>query len=191
MSIQNTIQWIKNESGFYTVEGYDFDIAKAGKGWVLTSGDESADHKTLKSAKAHAAEWITHYETPDDETELEDEEEPEEEYSSRMAKALAKARGSYTKSKASSGKSSLHNGDTLATMLAGCEPDEVAMLADLVCEAPMGTHYEKYSHLNQGQIRMNSGNKIRGRIKRGEILEQTVIDVAKANLATLMTEASE
>ena len=120
----------------------------------------------------------------DDETHLEDDEEPE--HSSKMASALAKARPHYTKSKASSGKSSLHNGDSLATMLAGCEPDEVAMLADLVCEEAVGTHYTKYSHLNQGQIRMNSGNKIRGRIKREEILESTVIEVAKANLATLM-----
>jgi len=115
-----------------------------------------------------------------------DESEQPKEYSSRMAKALAEARGGYTKAKASSGKSSLHNGDELATLLAGCEPDEVAYLADLVCEAPMGTHQAKYGHLNQGQIRMNSGNKIRGRIKRGEILPSTVIEVAKANLSTLI-----
>ena len=104
---------------------------------------------------------------------------------SRMAQALNKARGAYTKSKASSGKSSLHNGDDLATLLAGCEPEEVAQLADLVCESAAGTHYSKYSHLNQGQIRMNSGNKIRGRIKREETTTKAVIEVAKANLATL------
>ncbi len=115
-----------------------------------------------------------------------EDDEQEQEYSSRMAKALAEARGGYTKSKASSGKASLHNGDSLATMLAGCEPEEVAHLADLVCEEPAGTHMTKYGHLNQGQIRMNSGNKIRGRIKREEILESTVIEVAKANLPTLM-----
>jgi len=175
----NAIKWI-NESGKHTVDGYDFDIMKAGKGWILTSGDEAADHKTLKSAKAQAAEWISHFESQKSE-----DEEPEQEFSIRMAKALANARGAYTKSVASSGKASLHNGDTLATLLAGCEPEEVALLADLVCESPAGTHAAKYAKLNQGQVRMNSGNKIRGRIKREEILESTVIDLAKSNLDTL------
>lgn len=111
--------------------------------------------------------------------------EDEDDTRSSMAKALDKARGAYTKSVASSGKKSLHNGDELATLLAGCEPEEVCQLADIVCEVAAGTHYVKYKHLNQGQIRMNAGNKVRGRIKRGEILPSTVIDLAKANLETL------
>lgn len=117
--------------------------------------------------------------------ELLDEDEDEDDARSPMARALDKARGAYTKSVASSGKKSLHNGDELATLLAGCEPEEVCQLADIVCEVAAGTHLAKYKHLNQGQIRMNAGNKVRGRIKRGEILPSTVIDLAKTSLETL------
>lgn len=116
---------------------------------------------------------------------LESDDDAEDETGSKMAKALNKARGAYTKSVASSGKKSLHNGDPIATLLAGCEPIEVCQLADLVCEEPIGTHDAKYSHLNQGQQRMNAGNKIRGRIKRNEILAETVIGLANGNLPTL------
>lgn len=132
------------------------------------------------NALADELEW----QCDDEEADFNEDDEPEDS-SSAMAKALAKARGAYTKCKASSGKTSLHNGDTLATLLAGCEPEEVCQLADLVCEDASGTHSAKYAHLNQGQQRMNAGNKIRGRIKREEITEAKVIELAKANLGTL------
>jgi hypothetical protein len=84
----------------------------------------------------------------------------------RMAQALKGARVNYRVTVTASGGRSADCGDGIARGLQGFTGREVADLADLVCGQPTGTHFRKYSHLNNGQIRMNSGNKIRGQYKK-------------------------
>jgi hypothetical protein len=86
--------------------------------------------------------------------------------SNRMAQALAAARKSYRPTITASGGKSADCGDGIAHGLEGRTPEETADLADIVCGTTAGFHNNKYGHLNPGQIRMNSGNKIRGQYKK-------------------------
>ena len=85
-----------------------------------------------------------------------------------MARTLRNARVRYTKARRPSGTQSAHCGDAIAKELRDLEPQEVAELADKVTNQPAGTHMLKYGHLNNGQIRMNSGNRIRTAGKAAE-----------------------
>lgn len=84
----------------------------------------------------------------------------------KMAEALKKAREHYTKDKRPDGAATAHCGDAIAKELRDLEPMEVAALADRVLQQPAGTHEAKYERLNNGQIRMNSGNRIRSYWKK-------------------------
>lgn len=89
----------------------------------------------------------------------------------RMAEKLKKARARYEATVAYSGRLSSNTGDDLSIFLAGMTPEQVCEIADSACAedaTPMTlTHWDKYSHLNPGSIRMNAGNKIRSRVKAG------------------------
>ena len=98
-----------------------------------------------------------------------DEEEEELTAGQKMARTLAKARVRYVKSKTASGKATMNNGDQIALALQPFDHVQVAMTADLILGEEIGHHMNRYGHLNNGQIRMNSGNRIRGAVKRGDI----------------------
>lgn len=87
--------------------------------------------------------------------------EPDPTHASRMAEALRKARANYAKDKRPDGSATAHCGDAIAKELRDLEPQDVANLADKVLGQTPGFHFGKYQHLNNGQIRMNSGNRIR------------------------------
>jgi len=93
-----------------------------------------------------------------------------------MTDQLKEARTRYTVSKSSKGSTSAHNGDDLATLLAGCSPEDVCTTAEQLANLKAGELMKKYGHLNPGQVRMCSGNRIRALVKK-EIV--TVDDVAK------------
>ena len=93
-----------------------------------------------------------------------------------MSGQLARYRVGYKVSITASGSKSLSNGDEVATFLQMKTPEEVCRIADYVCDQPLGWHEAKYESLNPGQKRMNAGNKIRARVKKGEI----TIDEIKA-----------
>jgi len=93
----------------------------------------------------------------------------------RMASQLAAYRGGYTEAVSSSGNKSLHNGDEVARQLAGMSPRDVVELAEAVLGMEPGILWTKYRNLNPGQQRMNSGNRIRNAIKRGDIVASDVI----------------
>ena len=96
----------------------------------------------------------------------------------KMSTTLNRYRVNYQPSLAAGGRKSLNNGDDLASLLSGLEPKGVATLAEIVLGLAKGELVAKYEHLNPGQQRMNSGNRIRAAIKRGDI---TIKDVQKAN----------
>jgi len=93
-----------------------------------------------------------------------------------MTDQLKEARKRYTVSKSSKGSTSAHNGDDLATLLAGCSPEDVCATAEKLGELKSGELSKKYGHLNPGQVRMCSGNRIRAMVKKEAV---TVDDVAK------------
>lgn len=95
-----------------------------------------------------------------------------------MAKALSEARKTYRTVKKDK-KTTADCGDAVAVALSDLSPVEVANLADIICEAPAGHHAMAYSKLNPGQMRMNSGNKIRARynraVKEGDLVKVNLI----------------
>jgi len=93
-----------------------------------------------------------------------------------MTEQLTEARKRYTVSKSSKGSTSAHNGDDLATLLAGCSPEDVCATAEKLADLKVGELVKKYGHLNPGQMRMCSGNRIRAMVKKEAV---TVDDVAK------------
>jgi len=96
----------------------------------------------------------------------------------KMSATLRKHRVGYQATKAASGHASLDNGDAIAQILRGLQPDAVVKLAERVVQGyTEGELAERYAKLNQGQRRMNAGNLIRNAAKRGEL---KVADVKKA-----------
>jgi hypothetical protein len=86
-----------------------------------------------------------------------------------MAETLLKYRANYVPSIAYSGRKSLNNGDAIAQFLSGAEPAVVATQCETILGLEPGFLTERYLGLNPGQIRMNSGNRLRAAIKRGDI----------------------
>lgn len=72
----------------------------------------------------------------------------------------------YAKSRSASGSVSRHNGDVVASTLAGLTLDETVAIAVEVLDIAESDLRAKYEHLNVGQQRMNIGNRIRGAINK-------------------------
>ena len=130
--------------------------------------DEALDALSNPDAPVHDPEaneddeeYMSDMVDPDDELDGDGEEKAEH----PMAAALRKARVRYVKTKRPEGSASADCGDMLAKTLRDLEPEEVAAMADKVLGEASGTHLAKYLHLNNGQIRMNSGNRIRAYLK--------------------------
>jgi hypothetical protein len=153
-------------------------IETISKGWYVVELDEEIKNakgqmSTTVSARASSLQPLVEDEADDvdesDESDdVEEALEEAEEASSRMAEALRKARARYVKARRPSGAATAHNGDTIAKELLDYEPLEVAEIADRCLKLPKGTHAARYANLNNGQIRMNSGNRIRGAWKKAE-----------------------
>ena len=145
-------------------------------------------------------EWL-----PDDEEDLDDDEgdveealDEAEEHASKMAEALRKARVRYVKDRRPSGAATAHNGDLIAKELRDYDPLDVCRLADRCLEQPIGWHAARYEGLNNGQIRMNAGNKIRGAWKKAHSVAADHADypAAQATIARIsrllnLTEESD
>lgn len=110
---------------------------------------------------------------------LDDDEDEEESESSKMTRILAEHRKGYDKTTAHDGKPTFDNGDDLAHAMRQMHPVEAMQLANMVVQPfdPEFDAFLAYGHLNNGQKRMNSGNKIRGAIKREEVTVQEVGDL--------------
>ena len=93
-----------------------------------------------------------------------------------MTEQLKEARKKYTASKSANGSTSAHNGDDVATLLAGSSPEVVCATAEKLAKMNKGELAKKYGHLNPGQVRMCAGNRIRAMVKKEAV---TVDEVAK------------
>jgi hypothetical protein len=97
-----------------------------------------------------------------------------------MSATLAKYREQYVLSIASAGRKSLSKGDDLAELLQMLTGKQVCQIAELA----LGIEglWAKYERLNNGQQRMNAGNRIRAAIKRGDLTIEEV-QAAKSKVA--------
>lgn len=91
-----------------------------------------------------------------------------------MSNTLKGYRAKYEPSISANGRKSLNTGDDFARLVVGASAAEVCSLADAIFEAGEGHHAARYSKLNIGQQRMNSGNRVRAAIKRGDAAFETV-----------------
>jgi hypothetical protein len=138
----------------------DADQVREGLEFLTNAKRLSAEGKDALSA---ATEFLT-------------DEEQEEEAATTMAGQLAKYRVHYVKSTAASGNASMHTGDDIATKLSGLDHTQVCQLADKLLGLHPGTkknpgekpHIKQYDRLNNGQKRMNAGNRIRAAFKNGD-----------------------
>ena len=150
-------------------------VCNIGKGWYVITLDQPEAFPSVKSGKISArAGSMAIYEPKSVEpiVSIEDEDRDgdddddvlvaEESAGCRMARQLKAARVRYAKTKRPSGAASADNADAIAKALRDYEPLEVCEIADKVFKLPLGSHEAKYSKLNPGQKRMNSGNRIRG-----------------------------
>ena len=78
--------------------------------------------------------------------------------------ALRKARQHYV-TVTNGSKASVCCGDDLAVLLAPLDHLQVAALASIFAGEDLAA---RYAHLNNGQVRMNSGNRLRGLVKAGK-----------------------
>lgn len=133
---------VDDKSGWYTVQLTEID----------------------KLVRARAANMVPDYEAPE---EAEEEEEAEESVAltaaQKMAQTLKAARVRYIRGKTINGTPTAYSNNAISRSIQAMmlTPEEVAELADKVLGVPAGTHMAKYGTLNNGQIRMNSGNRIR------------------------------
>ena len=86
-----------------------------------------------------------------------------------MSETLSRYRASYETTISYSGRKSLSNGDAIAQFLEMVAPDAVMTQAERILGLEAGFLTEKYQNLNEGQKRMNSGNRLRAALKRGDI----------------------
>ncbi len=103
--------------------------------------------------------------------------EPEAKVAPTMSAQMRKHRDKYQDTVSYNNRLSKNNGDKVAQLLAGATPEAVVAAAEQLCGFKEGELLAKYAHLNNGQRRMNSGNRIRSAVKKGTV---TVDQVAKA-----------
>lgn len=92
-----------------------------------------------------------------------------------MSRKLREARQRYEVTVAASGNASADNADVIAQALRGLEPRQVVAAAERILGMTEGELWARYERLNPGQQRMNAGNRIRGAIKRGDVVADEVI----------------
>lgn len=139
-------------------QGEAFIVVAVTKGWATLEDENGKQHKARPSQ-------LTLVETED------------EDRHRSMAKTLQQYKAGYEESVAYSGAKSQNNGDDVAHLLAGLTPEAVMAAAEKLLGLERGELAAKYDHLNPGQKRMNSGNRIRSAVKRGDVV---VAEVEKA-----------
>lgn len=100
----------------------------------------------------------------------------------KMAEILRRYREKYEDSTTPNGRKSKRCGDELSVFLTGLDHRQVALLAAVALGLDdQWELWKKYEHLNNGQIRMNSSNRLRGAIKRGELIVEDIRNAFEKN----------
>jgi len=86
----------------------------------------------------------------------------------------------YETYQAPNGNLSMDNGDEVALALRGSSPEAVMAAAEKLKKLDPGTLATRYINRNNGAKRMNSGNIIRGCVKRGDATTKQVVAALKA-----------
>jgi hypothetical protein len=123
------------------------EVIKVASGWVTVKTDDGEEFKfrkgDLEPAAADGEEMTSAH---------------------NMAAKLQAARERYTKVQRGN-RTSFHNGDIVAQCLNGLELYDVFKVWALLSGESAEVIRTKYEHLNPGQQRMNTGNRIRRLIK--------------------------
>ena len=86
----------------------------------------------------------------------------------------------YETTQLANGNLSMDNGDEVAQMLRGSSPEAVMRAAEKLKKLEPGTLATRYANRNPGAKRMNSGNIVRGCVKRGDATTKEVMAALKA-----------
>ncbi len=100
---------------------------------------------------------------------------------------MRKYKGGYESYQAPNGSISMDNGDPVALALRGSSPEAVMAAAEKLKGLEAGTLTTRYADRNPGAKRMNSGNIIRGCLKRGDATQAQVVAAIKAASKQLNT----
>lgn len=99
----------------------------------------------------------------------------EKETRSSKSNTLKRYRPTYGKVTAYSGKASLSNGDAVAKFLEGQDPMWVMAKAEELLGLGEGFLVKLYQDRNPGAKRMNSGNRLRAALKRGDLTQEQLV----------------
>ena len=99
-------------------------------------------------------------------------------------------KGTYETYQGPNGNLSMDNGDPVALALRGSSPEAVMAAAEKLKKLDPGTLATRYIDRNNGAKRMNSGNIIRGCVKRGDATAAQVVAAIKAASKALNTVTS-
>lgn len=102
---------------------------------------------------------------------------------------MRKYKAGYETYQGPNGNLSMDNGDDVALALRGSSPEAVMRAAEKLKKLDPGTLATRYADRNQGAKRMNSGNIIRGCVKRGEATAEQVVAALKSASKELNTVA--
>lgn len=94
-----------------------------------------------------------------------------------IARQMARYAPGYEPGINARGQKTLTTGDDLAHLLLALTPEQTMALAEKLIGMEKGTLANRYERLNPGQKRMNSGNQIRSRVKKGTL---TIEEIKKA-----------
>jgi hypothetical protein len=94
---------------------------------------------------------------------------------SSKSNTLKRYRPTYVKVMAYSGKASLSNGDAVAKFLEGADPLWVMTKTEQLLGLGEGFLVELYKERNPGAKRMNSGNRLRAALKRGDLTQEQLV----------------
>ena len=100
---------------------------------------------------------------------------------------LKQYKAGYETYQGPNGNLSMDNGDDVAQVLRGASPEAVMAAAEKLKGLEPGTLATRYANRNPGAKRMNSGNIIRGLVKRGDKTPKQVAAAIKAASKALNT----
>lgn len=185
-SINDGSIWVvtAHSKGWYTVECVecdDPDLANVGDEKKVRAKQISTEvvyHKTGDTWSAVMPTAVTDEpnlavtESDNDEAADDDDDEDELTPGKLMARTLHSYAIGYVTIVNASGDKSKVCGDWLSQLLAPLTPEQVARVASEI----LGLSVTLYDHLNPGQVRMNWGNRLRAKVKRGELTQDVVED---------------